>query len=186
MDVPRSPRHTLTEDLRARIVALFESGRSRADIQRETDVSQPTIRRVLAGAGYPPDTKNRTEVDDDLRRAVKDRYEQVRNARKVAAEFGLARRTVLGIIADLSGELRPRGGGSVSAEAFIKAWQEGDNLYDVARALGLTLAGVHSRAMQYRTKGVPLKRYARSARYDWETLKAFAELFVDKDGAEEG
>jgi hypothetical protein len=172
----------IPDAVQQRIVEMFESGFSRSSIQVETGITQPTIRKILKSAGYAPKTIN------DPAQLTDSKVQQIVTLRNqgfgpvlIAREVGVSKRTVLNVIKEHVEGIKSTTSSPVSAHAFIKAWQESAGADEVALKLGITVANVLSRAYNYRLKGVPLKRFARGDRYDWDELREFAELFLDED-----
>lgn len=63
----------------------------------------------------------------------------------------------------------------VSNEDFVVAWQRGESIDAVAKALGCHVSGVRGRANRLRKAGVPLKEFPRGRqRIDVQALKALA------------
>lgn len=52
----------------------------------------------------------------------------------------------------------------VSAERFVKAWQNAESASEVADELGITAQSAQSRAAAYRKRGVNLKKMPRAGR----------------------
>lgn len=50
---------------------------------------------------------------------------------------------------------------SVVMNDFVKAWEAGSSVKDVAAQLGLKVGSVQARASKYRTEGIPLKNMKR-------------------------
>ena len=49
----------------------------------------------------------------------------------------------------------------VTPEEFVRVWQTGQTVGEVATKLGITKRAACQRAMYYRKKGVPLKKYPK-------------------------
>lgn len=164
------------------IVKLYEKGLSRVEIQIKTGITQPSIRKILAKAGYPPNEKREpTNITNELRQQIIDAHNSVMSAGAISEKFGIAKRTVLNILKDGAEQLTTGKNTAISPMEFIKAWQESDNVDEVAAKIGIPHRQVYQRAYQYRAKGVPLKRYKFGNRYDWDELKEFAELFENDE-----
>ena len=63
----------------------------------------------------------------------------------------------------------------ISAADFVKAWQAGKSVPDVAKRLGCNVSTANQRAYQYRKAGVPLKPMPHSGRPPLD-VKALAKL----------
>lgn len=164
---------------------MFRAGVTRTDICAKTGLSMPTVRKVLAQNGTPPrDMRERTAITDEIRTRVVELYNQLHSAGRVAEQVGINKRTVLNIVSEEIYDIRPKGREVVSAELFIKAWQETEWTEDTARILGLSVRQVHARAHTLRTKGIPLRKHLRPATYtkrDWSELADLADLYYSKD-----
>ena len=71
----------------------------------------------------------------------------------------------------------------VSAEDFVRAWQAGISLGEVARGLGYTNADASNRAGRLRRHGVLLKKYPRGGHgpsLDYTALVALAKKVAPK------
>ena len=53
------------------------------------------------------------------------------------------------------------GSNMISPEEFIKAWQTSQSHNEVAKKTGLKVAGLTSKSVYYRKKGIPLKFFSR-------------------------
>jgi transposase len=171
-------RRPISQEDAEQIVKLYKKGLSRVEVQIETGITQPTIRKILAKAGFPPnEIREPTKITSEIRDAIIAAHNAGMSAGTISEKFGIAKRTALTILKDGAEQLTTNTRSDVSPMEFIKAWQESDNADEVAAMTGLSLSIVYQRAYQYRAKGVPLKRYKFGNRYDWEELKEFAELF---------
>ncbi|KKW46545.1 MAG: hypothetical protein UY96_C0003G0048 [Parcubacteria group bacterium GW2011_GWB1_56_8] len=65
----------------------------------------------------------------------------------------------------------------VDAETFIKTWQEGDSIMEIAKDLGVKETYVKNRAGMFRQKGVPLKKFRSRVALDIEGLAALAAKY---------
>lgn len=66
---------------------------------------------------------------------------------------------------------------TVPAHTFIKQWQRGKTLSDVAEKLNMSPDSAKVRAMKYRQHGVPLKKFAKGGRSEatWQQLAKLAK-----------
>jgi len=73
----------------------------------------------------------------------------------------------------------------VSAEEFVKTWQKAKSIDDVVTAFGGKAASYRSRAISFRKKGIPMKRFPseqRGAPLDIEGLAALAKSLGGNKG----
>jgi transposase len=66
---------------------------------------------------------------------------------------------------------------TMSAEEFVKVWQGGTSVRDVAEQCGLSGRSVRERAVRLRKKGVPLKKFYSTGRpfLDYAALTKLAK-----------
>lgn len=62
----------------------------------------------------------------------------------------------------------------IDAYEFVRVWQSSDSLLEVAFTLGVSVQIASMRSMNYRKKGVPLKKLARQ-KVDWKALAEFTK-----------
>jgi hypothetical protein len=66
----------------------------------------------------------------------------------------------------------------VTAEEFIKIWQQAKSVAEVAEKTGLKIAAARRRASVYRTiYDVMLKKFKSGQRYDWTALQRAAHRY---------
>lgn len=176
-----TPNNKISAEGKKRIVELAEQGMSRLEIQVETGYSQPSIRRVLAQAGYPSReirpavTTTKEKIEEVVRL-----YKEGVGSTTIAKRLDMNKRVVLNIIAEhVKGIRAGYRAGNVPAEEFIEAWQTSDGYEEVARKLSMTVQAVRQRADKYRSRGIPLKLYAN--RQDWQELAELAEIFLENE-----
>lgn len=64
----------------------------------------------------------------------------------------------------------------ITAEEFIRVWQNAETMKQVTDTLGITQGYASSRASRFRKAGVPLKYFSRaSIGYNWDDLAMLAE-----------
>jgi predicted ArsR family transcriptional regulator len=68
------------------------------------------------------------------------------------------------------------------AEAFVKAWQQAENLDAAAKKLGVEPTRASIQATYLRKRGVPLRKFAPPGRptKDYEALKALARKLAPR------
>lgn len=182
--MPPDKKYRMSEEQRNRVLELHEAGYGRTQIQIETGVSQPTIRKILRDAGYDiRDAGKPTIITNELRDKVVELRNRGLSYRTIAEQVKLAKRTVMNIVADNASKVDGHGN-SPSPEEFIRTWQENASLAEVAAKLGMPVTAVASRAYAYRLRGVPLKKY-RFGGYNWDELREFAELFQEDEEEDE-
>ncbi len=74
--------------------------------------------------------------------------------------------------------------GHVSPEEFIRIWQGAKNIADAAKKAGLSTGSAIGRAMIYRKKGIPLKKFPRGRTgyvLDYAALAALARSLSPKE-----
>jgi hypothetical protein len=75
----------------------------------------------------------------------------------------------------------------VSAEEFVRAWQQSSSVDEVAEKLGMPKPIVLARASTYRQKGVKLKAVKRGAKgLDVDTLNAIIDELNREQAGTEG
>lgn len=174
-----------SEETRQQVVDLYRSGYSRLEIQVETGISQPTIRKILAENGYPP-----REIRDPVRLTAEvcERIIEMRNAGASVAQIedqtGVSKRSIWHVIKQYVDHIHPHRRGTISAEQFIAVWQKAASVDDVARELGISVESASHRAGTFRQKGIPLKKMPTAQPYYWDDLAEFATLMLEND--EEG
>lgn len=174
-----------TREQRQKVVDLYLSGNSKIDIQVETGISQVTIRRILKTAGFAVrNVATPRTLTEDIRNSILALRQQRLSYNEIARRVGISKRTVINVCADDANKINAEGG-RVSAELFIRTWQANERVADVARALGLKTQSVLTRAYNYRSKGVPLKKYKSNRGLDWDSLREFAELFSESDESDD-
>lgn len=76
---------------------------------------------------------------------------------------------------------------TISPEEFVRIWQTSASIVDAAKALGTTTIVATQRALSYRKRGIPLKKFesavGRGAALDVGALKALAEELAPKPKA---
>lgn len=80
-----------------------------------------------------------------------------------------------------------QGKSNVTAEEFIRVWQNAASPAAVAKATKSSKAAAIQRAVSYRKKGVPLKRFPRGpgvgrAPLDWRGLARIAKSATPRPG----
>jgi hypothetical protein len=64
---------------------------------------------------------------------------------------------------------------SVSAEDFVRAWQQSESVAEVVEKTGSTVAAVYMRAKTYRKRGIALKTFRpRTDKLDVQALQKLA------------
>lgn len=63
----------------------------------------------------------------------------------------------------------------VTAEEFVKAWQQSKSLKEVSQKTGINSASLHSRSSHYRKNNVPLKYFERQRKNDYAALAELAK-----------
>lgn len=175
-------RKLISDQERQRIVELYESGVSRQEIGIEMGLSQPTIRKILAEAGYPPKQINqRARIGRRTKAKIVEMYNLGYSSLEIADALGISKRSVLNVIKERVDKIERTHKGSVGPEEFIATWQTSLTIDEVAKRLGITVQMAYARATHYRSKGVPLKRYKFGGAYDWDDLASLAETFDDED-----
>jgi len=162
-----------------RVIELYDQGNSRLQIQIETKLTQPTVRKILKEAGYSSMNMTTNSISDEQRDEVVRLSNMGFASREIARRLNISKKSVLNIIRERVKGIKPVNRSEINVFEFIQIWQENDSCEDVARILGLTMQEVYSRAYNYRAKGVPLKKYPTRRGYNWDDLKEFAELFED-------
>jgi hypothetical protein len=66
---------------------------------------------------------------------------------------------------------------TVSAEQFVRTWQQSESFAEVVKKTGLTVAAARMRAVKYRKLGVRLKRF-RADKLDVQALQKLAAELV--------
>jgi len=67
---------------------------------------------------------------------------------------------------------------TVSMEAFLDAHEESNSYDDLAKELGITRASAYARSLQYRNRGVNLKKFPRKKKGG--TIKQDANAYLAK------
>jgi hypothetical protein len=68
--------------------------------------------------------------------------------------------------------------GKVSAEEFVKIWQQAESLAEVAEKTGLSIAGVGHRATFYRIRhDVRLKKFGPGPKVNWNAVQRAAHKY---------
>lgn len=65
----------------------------------------------------------------------------------------------------------------IDPRRFVTTWQESESIEEVAQKLGVGVKTVYARALNYRKKGVTLKRFPKQRRtstVNWDELKELA------------
>jgi len=62
----------------------------------------------------------------------------------------------------------------VSAEDFVRTWQASSSLAEAADSLGMPTTSVSTRAVNYRKKGIDLKKFRRGGQLNVASLKKIA------------
>lgn len=175
-------RAPVTPQIEAQILDLNAAGVARSRICEHLQISPPTVRKVLARAGFGsrPLRKRTSRVSEETKELVVKKHNAGISSRIIARDLGLAKRTVIVILNERVYDLRSNTRSNVSPMEFVAAWQESDTAREVCEKTGLSYSSVHQRAFEYRLKGVPLKRYNRGNAIDWDDLKEFALLYEDE------
>ena len=87
-----------------------------------------------------------------------------------------------GVNKKIGGGMKKRRGAmaAISPELFVKTWQEGESVIEVATHLGIPPGNASSRARFLRERlGVPLKRYKNQNAYGEERVAALKKLAED-------
>jgi len=63
---------------------------------------------------------------------------------------------------------------NVSAEDFVRAWQVSSNVSEVATRTGLSKVACTGRAQQMRKHNVPLKKFGRATKVDYDAMRELA------------
>lgn len=71
----------------------------------------------------------------------------------------------------------------VTAEMFVRVWQESDSPQEVADKLGMEYKSVVSRACNLRKHNVPLKNMAKHGGLDWDALAKIASEAINGDAS---
>ena len=174
----------ISEADRKRILDMFDSGITRQDIQIQTGISQPTIRKVLSEAGHPPREINTPHrLTEAQKQQIVDLHNSGIGYTAIARNMSVSTRTVLNVIKERVDGIVSKTQSPITPYQFIKAWQESRTADEVAIQLGMTVQQVLQRAYNYRAKGVTLKSHTVGGkRYDWSELAEFAALFEDSIG----
>ena len=74
---------------------------------------------------------------------------------------------------------------TITAEAFIVAWQTSNSYKEVEEKTGMSYNTINVRGHAYRKKGIPLKRFAKTGAENIEALRKLAEDTLKQSEAEE-
>jgi hypothetical protein len=69
---------------------------------------------------------------------------------------------------------------NISPPEFIKIWQTASTLDEVCEKTKMSKSSAYSRAAGYRKRGIPLQKFSRAKKTDWETLADLAQLYADE------
>jgi hypothetical protein len=172
----------ITNEMRDKVITLYQEGKTRAEIKTMVGISLPAIRAILDEKGYAPreGAYGKESASEADKKKLIDLYNKGLSAEQAALRLGFSKGWALRLILDRAEETEGRGK-AISPELFIKTWQKSTTLSEVAEALGLDRRNVLARGYLYRHKGVPLKRLRTKASYNWEELAELAKLLLEEE-----
>lgn len=129
-----------------------------------------------------------TDITEEIKQRIVELYKQGQTRKSIESETGVSQPIIRKVLAEAGFPPRakkPQSQPAVSAEDFVIAWQQSSSVKEVAQKLNLDPRVVDYRGKYYRRHGVPLKRFPRlrKRQYDWDELAELARR-MEKKGDE--